>query len=366
MCRSLIVGPGVRPGLAAVVALSILGVGLRTAAAQDRSPIVLNCDGAGTTVVKELPDSSFQVQQLWTNNSVNGIQAFTDGSFAFVNCTPTVRTLQELELSCRIFDEALGTWGEPPVVSNVPADFLDGDFANPYDSLFGVTGEYLTVFEAAGESYSFRFRFLQAALTAAGFPVLLGESNPETRSAFLLRDVDVPGGATDVTNFSLGVQVDDLCLDFDLNPTAPGGTLAGSLQARALLEDGSCGDPVGEERLAAFVPSGSVGEAGATCPYRVLEIGGCSPLTPFEVGSTICLPCTGACEEPNDDIDIVLANTFNDASAYVDCRDVVVELDEDDDPRCGAECEDGLPAIFFSPGSNPGLSEAVGTFLSRR
>jgi hypothetical protein len=367
MRRSLPVRCGLRLGLSTIAWVAALLGGAATAAAQDRSPIVLNCDGNGTTVVKEFPDSSFQVQQLWTNNSVNGIQAFTDGTFAFVNCTPTLRTLQELDLSCRVFDQTLGSWGEPPITTTVPADFLDGDFANPYNSLFESTGEYLTVFDVGSQSYGFRLRFLDAVLAPSGAPVLIGETSPEAR-AFMLRTVDVTGGTSKTTNISVGLQFDDLCADFDLNPTAPGGTLVGTFGARELNADGSCGDVVVADRSAALVPSGSVGQGGAGCPYRVLEVGECSPLAPFQVGSTICLPCGGTCREFDDDIDIVLQNSFTSASAYVDCRDVVVEPSEGDAFQCSQECEDGLPAIFFTPGSDQAspLVEWTATLAAER
>jgi hypothetical protein len=342
----------------------LVAVPIETEAGQGRSPIVLNYDGTGTTVVMDFPDSSFQAQQLWTNNSVNGIQAFTDGTFAFANCTPTLRTPEDLDLACRIYDEALGSWSEPPVATSVPVDFLDGDFNNPYNSLFEVTGQYLTVFDVGSESYSLRLRFLEAILTQQGFPILLGQTNPESRSAFLLRNVDVPGGTTNATNFSLGIQIDELCLDFDLNVTAPGATLVGALGARVLESDGSCGDVVVEDRPAALVPSGLISEGGATCPYTVLEVGTCSPVAPFEVDSTLCLPCDGTCRDFDDNgIAIVMTNTFTDGSAYIDCRGVVV------DPQtrgCGRECTDGLPAIFFSPtGSSAELDSAVTTHISR-
>lgn len=81
MSRSTLRTARARASLAAVC---LLLVDSGSAAAQDRSPIVLNCDGGGTTIVKDLGGSSLQVQQLWTNNSVNGIPSFADGGFAFV------------------------------------------------------------------------------------------------------------------------------------------------------------------------------------------------------------------------------------------------------------------------------------------
>jgi hypothetical protein len=324
-----------------------------TVAGQARSPIVLNRDGGGTTIVKNLGESSFQVQQLWSNNSVNGIQAFTDGGFAFVSCNPTLRTLQDIELSCSIFDQTLGRWGEPPVATTVPVDFLDGPFANPYNSLFQWTGEYLTTFELGDESYSFRMVFLDAFLTQDGFPLLIGQTNPESR-AFMLRNVDVPGGTTNQTNVSVGMQFDAVCADFDLNVTAPGDVMAGTVGGRVLDPDGSCGELIEENRPVALVPSGEEAEAGASCRYTVVDFGECTPFDPFDekgIGNTICLPCTGRCRSFPNGITIVAENPFGDPP-YVRCDDVDVEPIDD---VCARSCE-GIPAISYGASAPPSAS----------
>lgn len=355
---------GLRSALATFpVSIAVLTATEATAGG-DRSPIVLNFDGTGTTVVKQFPDSSFQAQQLWTSNSVNGIQAFTDGTFAFANCSPTSRTPEEIDLACRIYDQATGSWSEPPIATTVPVDFLDGDFTNPYNSLFEVTGQYLTVFDVGEESFSYRLRFLDGALTPQGFPLLVGQTNPATRGAFLLRNVDAPGGTTSVTNFSIAIQTDDLCLDFALSPTAPGSTLVGSFGARERAGDGSCGEVVAEDRPVALVPSGVVAQGGATCPYRVLTVGECSPIIPYTVGGTLCLPCDGTCREDfgGEDIDIDLALTvqLEGTSVYVGCRDVIVELDGDKgEPVCGRGCTEGLLAFPIVQPSGQGLDAAL-------
>jgi hypothetical protein len=323
-----------RGAIALAVLLGVLASS--PARGQDRSPIVLNCDGGGTTIVKDFPDGSqFQVQQLWTNNSVNGIQSFPGGTFAFVNCTPTERNNEDVTLSCSVFDQVLGRWGEPPILNTVGLDFLDGDFSNPFNSLFSWTGEYLTLFDVGEESYSFRIRFVDAVRTAGSFPVLVGTSNPPAQS-FMLRNTDIPDGTTEATNVSVGLQFGDLCVDLDLNAVAPGGTLAGTFGARQLNDDGSCGATVVEDRSAALIPAGGAGAAGAACAYVVSEPGECNPAGFLSEGTRVCLPCTGTCREFQGDLDLVFGDPL-----YIYCTDVVVE-------RATGECSracDGERAV---------------------
>jgi hypothetical protein len=361
MRRSLAVWRGLRSALALLPTLVavVATAEMETVAGQGRSPIVLNRDGGGTTVVKDLGDSSFQVQQLWSNNTVNGIQSFSDGDFAFVNCAPTLRTLEDIELSCSIFDQTLGTWGEPPVTTTVPLDFLDGPFANPYNSLFQWTGEYLTVFELGGESYSFRMRFLEAFETQDGFPILIGATNPESR-AFMLRNVDVPGGTTDQTNVSVGMQYDGACFDLDLNPGEPGGVLTGWVGGRELNADGSCGNLIEENRPVALVPSGEEPEAGASCRYSVRNIGDCIPVDPFPKEDVpVCLPCTGSCPFFPNGVTLIVENQIFSEPAYVRCEDMEIELV---DEVCSRGCDDGIPATSVGASTPPA---ALLTFTAR-
>jgi hypothetical protein len=359
MRRSLTVWRGLRSSLAMLPSLVAVMATAETVAGQDRSPIVLNRDGGGTTVVKDFGDSSFQVQQLWSNNTVNGIQSFTDGTFAFVNCAPTLRTLQNVELGCSIFDQTLGRFGEPPVTTTVPVDFLDGPFPNPYNSLFQWTGEYLTVFEIGGESYSFRMRFLDAFETQDGFPVLIGATNPESR-AFMLRNVDVPGGTTDQTNVSVGMQYDGACFDLDLNAVEPGGVLAGWVGGRELNPDGSCGNLIEENRPVALVPSGEEPESGASCHYSITSIGDCTPFDPFgKETETVCLPCTGRCPSFPNGITVIVENRIFSEPPYVRCEDMELELV---DEVCSRGCDDGLPGTSVGASAPPA---ALLTFTTR-
>jgi hypothetical protein len=350
------------PAVLSWIAAPALLIATEAALAQGRSPIVLNFDGAGTTIVKPFADSSFQVQQLWTSNSVNGIQSFSDGSFAFVNCAPSLRTTTEITLSCSIYDATLGRWGEPPVVTTVGFDFLDGPFANPFNSLFELTGDYLTAFQIDEEAYSFRLRLLDAIRAQPGsFPVLVGQTSPETIQTFLLRNVDLPDGTPEVTNFTIGMQLDDLCVDFDVTPVAPGGALVGTLDARRRNRDGTCGEVLVADRPAAFLPTSGAGRAGTICRYRVVDPGRCAPgPPPFGVGATLCLPCADVCRDFSGAISFVFRNPDFRTSAYIDCLDVSVELTT---PQCLHECEDGLPAITIL--QSPGTS-AASAYVPRR
>ena len=328
------------------------------ALADDRSPIVLNCDGAGTTIAKPVGDTLFQVQQLWSTNASNGIQSFPGGNFAFVNCTPTLRTPTENTLSCSVFDPVLQSWGEPPIVTTVSSDFLDGPFVNPFNSIGELNGEYLTIFEVGGEGYSFRLRFLDATLAEpGGFPVLIGTTSP-TAGAFLVRDVDRPGGASGRTNFTVGMQYDDLCFDFAVTPTQPGGVLVGELRARTLEDGGLCGAVVAENLSVALTPTGPSGRAGGVCSYVVVDPGRCFPPgIPFSAGSTLCLPCAGDCREFPGGVDFVYRNPNPLQSSYIDCLDVKVEL-------AGSECSyggctDELPAITILRSPTPSASLAA-------
>jgi hypothetical protein len=308
----------------------------QTALAQGRSPIVLNFDGSGTTIVKPVSEGSyFQVQQLWSNNTVNGLQSFADGSYAFLNCLPDRRTNDDVTLNCRIYDQAANVWQEPPIVTTVTRDFLDGPFSNSYNSLFEWTGEYLTAFDIEDQSFSFRVRFLDAISTPTISPVLLGQTTPATDQAFMLRNTDSPDGTTEATNATIGMQFSSFCVDFDLQPSAPGGTLAGTMGARRRNGDGSCGETIVENRSAAFVPTGGAGVAGTYCSYRVVEIGRCSTGGALNVGDRVCLPCSGACRQFTQDIDV----TFAGAPGTV-CQDIVVEVDEDQEPGgvCSRDC----------------------------
>jgi hypothetical protein len=356
MCRSHLAVPQFRPDLRVVMAFLLGALGPTTGEAQDRSPVVLNCDGGGTTLVKDFAGSSFQVQQLWTSNQTNGIQAFDDGTFAFLNCSPTLRTQEEVTLSCSIFDQALGRWGESPVVTTVGLDFLDGDFANPFNSLFEWTGEYLTVFDVGTESYSFRMLFLDAFQTEDGFPILLGQTNPQSR-AFMLRNVDVPGGTTNTTNVSVGMQFDDLCVDLDLNPTAPGATLVGTLGARVLNQDGSCGNLIVENRFAALTPSGGSGRAGSECSYIETDPIDCEPDGGFERDTIFCLPCTGTCRDFSERVTIAVPSG---SGGYRFCRDIIFNrLDEGCSNRCI-----GVKAIVVTTGADPAAARAA--FAARK
>lgn len=337
----------------------LLLVGSARASAQGRSPLVLNCDGAGTTIVKNLGGSSFQVQQLWATNAVNGIQSFTDGSFAFVNCTPSLRTRTEQTLSCSVFDAAVGRWGEPPIVTTVGIDFLSGDLENPFNSLPRLTGEYLTIFPLGAEEYTFRMRFLDAVVTQEGFPLLIGDTSPQSR-AFLLRNVDVAEGTTNVTNFSIAMQASSVCFDFDVSPIGSGGILAGTVGGRVLGADGSCGQLIEAGRPVTIVPS-SVVPPGGRCRYRVEEVGRCTPGGEgVRSGDTICLPCTGVCRDFTGDVDIVFQTLAGALRGYDVCEDVVVVRI---DPECFAECPDGLRSFLsVRPGSEDAAATASALF----
>ncbi len=173
----------------------------------------------------------------------------------------------------------------------------------------------------------------------------------------MLRNVDIPTAPANVTNVSIGMQFDDLCVDFDLNPLSPGSVLAGTISARVRNADGSCGDLIEENRQAALVPSGDTGSAGESCAYRVLAAGSCSPVQPFDVGSTICVPCSGACREFAGTIQIGLLPLFQTEEVpFVNCDGVVIERVG---LECAQTCQDNLQAIVILPTSAATAATAV-------
>ena len=313
------------------------------ALAQGRSPIVLDCDGAGTTIVKSLGDSRFQVQQRWATNQVNGIQSFADGSFAFVNCTPEARTVTDARLSCSVFDEGLQRWSSTAIATTVGTDFLDGPYLNPLDELGALAGEYLLTFEIGNDGYSFRLRYLDGLLAQGGFPVLVGQSAPQSQT-FLVRDVDRPDGAQLGTNFTIGIQYENRCFDLGVTPSSVGGVLLGSLTARVRDADGTCGAPIADDQPVALVPSGARERYGR-CRYRVVQRGTCLPAdTPEQVRDVLCLFCIDECRELPGKTTFLYSNVNYRQSAYVDCLDFELELET---PQCSMEneCEDSIPAV---------------------
>jgi hypothetical protein len=140
-------------------------------------------------------------------------------------------------------------------------------------------------------------------------------------------NVDVHGGTTSQTNVSVGMQLEGICADLDLNVLTPGDIMAGMVGGRVLNPDGSCGDLIEENRHVAPIPSGQEPEVGASCRYSVVDFGECFPFDEG-LGITVCLPCTGRCRSFPNDITTVAENRFGDP-AYVRCEDVDVEPIDD-------------------------------------
>src|SRR5262249_60469104 len=125
-------------------------------------------------------------------------------------------------------------------------------------------GHHLTSPEIATPATAYRIRLLDAGQAAAGFPYLIGTTNPPTLQSFLFRNTDLPNGTTDITNFTFGMQTNDYCIDFKVTPSTPGGPLVGTYHVSE-RNGSSCGDPVQEDRSAVLIPSGGAGAAGTFC-----------------------------------------------------------------------------------------------------
>jgi hypothetical protein len=324
--------------VAAAAAVELASPG--QAPAQRQSVIVENRDGSGTTIVKVFEDiqQEWTISNIWPTNQANGVVREADGSTVNISCNPTHRTNQEFTLDCFPYDSAGQQWSPVPIVTTVGADFLNGPYVNDYNSLFALPGEYVTILEFPPDvSQSYRIRFLDAAENTAGVLFLVGQTLPETRVAFLFRNTDLPDGTGELTNFTLGMQTDDFCIDMDLIPTEPGRSLAGTFGVRELEEGGTCGALVTENRSATLIPSGGSGVAGTYCRYIVEQVGECVPAGALSAGDAICLPCGGLCRDFTEDLDVAFAS----GAEYSLCDNIVVGEPELD---CSPECE-GLKSI---------------------
>jgi len=183
--------------------------------------------------------------------------------------------------------------------------------------------------EAPGLSQAYRLQFLAARQAVGGFPVLIGATNPPTDAAFLLRDLDTPGGAALASNFTLGMQTGEFCLDLHLTPSTPGGSLVGTMDVRPQTETG-CGDLLVAGRSTAVVPSGDDGSAGNGCAYELLSEADC--LEALAGQDTICLRCVDSC--PDFENPIVFVET---GAGYADCGAISIQRVEG--ATCGQDCD---------------------------
>lgn len=340
-------------GAAAAVFLNLpLAFESRAGGGGRQSTIVLRFDGTGTTIYRIFPDlSEWTIENNWYDNSANGTVRNPDGTLTVINCLPSTRSNQQVDLICRIFDQGAGSYGEP-ILTMVTREFLEGDFTNPYNSLFGLTGTYSLLVEDGMVSRSYRIRFLDAGISSSGIPFLIGTTNPPTFAAFVVRSTDLQqAGSTtgrlgDVVqgvivppgqwNFVLGVQTDETaqaderCIDVYFTPTgnqgasspSTRGVLAGELGSRRRNANGSCGETIAEGLPVALVPNVASAPGPTRCRYTVTSVGSCSGPRPLQVNDTICLSCDGGCRMFTQPIHVIT----DQYPSYGNCTGVAVSL----------------------------------------
>ncbi len=311
----------VRASLVALaLAMVMLGpaVAIREAqggGAPRQSTVVLRYDGTGTEIFKVFPDGSeWTIGDSFLDNSVNGTVRDPSGGSTFINCLPQDRTNESADIVCRIFDATTQAWGDPMPVT-VEQSFLENGFANPYNSIFEVTGRYSFTFDDGTLKREFPLLFLDGlAVPGVDFPILTGVSEGSSTIG-LGRYTDIgrrepPYDSPARYNFFLYMETteknptDERCIFLFLNPTGPRthdgssvfspGVLAGVLRAAAKTEGGECGSIV-FEGPGALIPAAASSAGPGRCPYRVANSPECTGPNPLTIGQTVCIPCTSTC-----------------------------------------------------------------------